>query len=134
MMMKGISKIFPICLLILFSFSKSSFGQKEIIVKNIDFKLEFISDDTYENEYFLTLKFTKGINYIIKVQNHIGDYIGEAVVELLDADKLVTTNVVGDKYYDKIGFACNKTGFYDVLIKYRDNKIGHSVIDIYMVQ
>jgi hypothetical protein len=133
-MVKGTIKIFPVCLILFFLVSNNIYAQKEIIVKQIDFKIDHISENSYENEYFVTLKFTKGINYIFKIRNHIGDYVGEAVVEILDVDKMVTTNSVGGKYYDKIGFNCNKTAFYDVLIRYKDNKIGHSMVDIYMMQ
>ena len=115
-------------------FSKNTFSQKEIIVKQIDFRLDVISGNDYENEYFLTLKFTKGIKYVFKIQNHIEDFAGEAVIQILDADNLVLTNLMSDKYFEQFAFLCNKTGFYDILVKYRDNKVGHSKVDIYMIQ
>ena len=52
----------------------------------------------------------------------------------MDADNLVLTNVLGDKYFKNITFACNKTGFYDLLVKFRDNKLGNSVVDVLMLQ
>ena len=41
---------------------------------------------------------------------------------------------MNDKYFDKLNFICNKTGFYDILIRFKDNRMGNSVIDIVMLQ
>lgn len=109
-------------------------AQKEIFIKQIDFRLDEISDIDYENEYFVTLKLNKGTKYVFKITNHIEDYVGEAVVELMDADNLILTNSSPGKYYEKAGFVCNKTGFYDLLVKFKDNKTGNSVVDVVMVQ
>ena len=109
-------------------------AQKEIFLKQVEFKLDAVSDIDYENEYFLTLKLNKGSKYIFKVTNHKDGYVGEAIVELLDADNLILTNIFGDKYFPAVTFQCNKTGFYDVLVKFRDNKLGNSVVDIVLVQ
>ena len=109
-------------------------AQKEIFIKQIEFKLDVISDIDYENEYFVTLKFNKGSKYNFKITNHQDGYVGEAVIELLDADNLILTNIYGDKYFPVVSFQCNKTGFYDLLVKFRDNKIGNSVIDVILVQ
>ena len=108
--------------------------EKEIPVKQITFKLDQISDIEYENEYFVTFKFNKGSNYVFKITNGIDDAPGIAVMELMDADNLVLTNVYNDKYYNKVTFQCNKTGFYDLLIKFKDNKLGNSAIDIAMLE
>ncbi len=109
-------------------------AQKEIFIKQVEFRLDEVSDIDYENEYFMTLKLNKGSKYVFRIANHIDDYVGEAVVELMDADILILTNLAQDKYYDKTGFVCNKTGFYDLLVRFRDNKLGNSVIDILLVQ
>ena len=87
-----------------------------------------------ENEYFVTIKMNKGSKYVFRVVNHLDDYVGEAVVELMDADNLILTNLYQDKYYLNTSFACNKTGFYDLLVRFRDNELGNSVIDILLVQ
>ena len=108
--------------------------QREIPIKQITFKLDQISDIEYENEYFVTFKFNKGSKYVFKITNGIGNYVGIAVMELMDADNLVLTNVYNDKYFDKVTFQCNKTGFYDLLIKFKDNKLGNSVVDISMLE
>lgn len=132
-----LNKVFKILLfssLFFLLFIQKTYSQKDIIVKQIEFKIDLVSENSYENEYFVTLKFTKGIKYKFKISNHIDDYVGEAIIELLDADNLVTTNFVSGKYYDLFGFNCNKTGFYDILIKFRDNKVGYSTVDIYMIQ
>lgn len=115
-------------------FSISSFAQQEVFINQIDFKLEHVSEKEYENEYFLTLKFNKGSTYKFDITNHINDMPGEAIFELLDGDKLLITNMVGDKTYDALKFQCNKTGFYDILIRYKDNRIGHSTVDIFLIQ
>lgn len=123
--------LFIICL---FGLSGKTLGQKEIFIKQIEFKLDQISDIDYENEYFVTLKLNKGTKYIFRITNHLDDYIGEAVLELMDADLLIVTNITQDKYYENVSFICNKTGFYDLLVKFRDNLLGNSVIDVIMVQ
>lgn len=129
-----ILKIILVGFVLIFSGLKAS-AQKEIFIKRIEFKLDVISDIEYENEQFITLKFSKGAKYVFRIQNHIEDYKGEAVMKLLDADQLVMTNLLGeDKYIPALGFQCNKTGFYDILITFRDNHLGNSIIDILMVQ
>jgi hypothetical protein len=108
--------------------------QKEIFLKQIEFKLDNISDQDYENEYFMTIKLNKGTSYKFKITNHRDNYAGKAVLELLDADNLVITNAVGEKYFESLGFICNKTAFYDILIKFQDKKPGFSMVDIFMMQ
>lgn len=108
--------------------------QKEIFLKQIEFKLDNFSDEEYENEYFMTIKLNKGTSYKFKITNHRDNYVGKAVFELLDADNLILTNAMGDKYFETFGFVCNKTAFYDILIKFQDKKPGNSVVDITMLQ
>jgi hypothetical protein len=131
-MMKLLRLLFLAAVLV--SFSGKVNAQKEIFIKQIEFKLDKISDIDYENEYFMTLKLNKGSKYVFKVANHVDNYIGEAVIELMDADVLILTNVFEEKYFENVSFQCNKTGFYDVLISFRDGKIGNSVVDILLVQ
>jgi hypothetical protein len=82
----------------------------------------------------MTIKLNKGTSYKFKITNHRENYAGEAVLELLDADNLILTNSVGSKYFETVGFVCNKTSFYDILIKFKDKKPGNSVVDITMLQ
>ncbi|MBN2610870.1 MAG: hypothetical protein JXB00_04860 [Bacteroidales bacterium] len=110
------------------------FAQKEIFLRQIEFKLEKISDIDYENEYFMTMKFNKGESYLFKITNHLDNYAGQAVIEILDADKLVMTNNLGEKYFETINFVCNKTGFYDILVRFKDKKVGNCVIDVKLLQ
>jgi hypothetical protein len=131
-MMKLLRLLFLVAVLV--NFSGKVCAQKEIFIKQIEFKLDKISDIDYENEYFMTLKLNKGSKYVFKVVNHVDNYVGEAVIELMDADVLIMTNVFEDKYFETVSFQCNKTGFYDVLISFRDGKIGNSVIDILLIQ
>jgi hypothetical protein len=116
------------------SFTHKAAAQKEIFIKQIEFKLDVVSDIDYENEYFLTLKLNKGSNYVFRIVNHKDTYTGEAIIELMDADNLIMTNILGDKYFPAVTFQCNKTGFYDVLIKFKDNKLGSTVVDVLMMQ
>ena len=109
-------------------------AQKEIFLRQIEFKLERISDIDYENEYFMTMKFSKGESYLFRITNHIDNFAGKAVLELLEADKLVSTNLLNDKYFETLNFVCNKTGFYDILIRFKDNKVGNSAIDVKLMQ
>ncbi len=111
-----------------------AFAQKEIFIKQIEFKLDKISSNAFENEYFMTIKLNKGTTYKFKITNHRDNYAGKAVLQLLDADNLILTNVLNDKYFETLSFVCNKTAFYDILVRYQDNKPGNSVIDILMIQ
>jgi hypothetical protein len=108
--------------------------QREIFIKQLEFKLENYSDIDYENEYFMTMKLNKGTTYKFKITNNRDNFVGKALFQLLDADNLILTNVLGDKYFDNFNFVCNKTAFYDILIKFQDKKPGNSVVDIFMVQ
>jgi len=112
------------------------FGQdrKEIFVEQIEFRLDWVSDNALENEYFMTLKLNKGTSYKFRVTNNQNNLPGKAVFELLDQNSLLLTNVLKDKYFENINFVCNKTGFYDILIRYQDGKPGFSTIDIFMLQ
>ncbi len=101
----------------LFVLGKSTFAQKEIFLKQIEFKLDHISDNEYENEYFMTINLNKGTNYKFKITNHLENFAGEAVLQLMDGDNLVMTNVLGDKYFNAVTFKCNKSGYYDILIR-----------------
>jgi hypothetical protein len=113
---------------------KKLFAQKELFIKEIDFELSTVSDIEYENEYFVSMKFNKGSKYIFRISNNINDRPGVAILEILDADNLVLTNTVGDKYFEAVTFLCNKTGFYDVLVKFKDNHLGNSKVDVLLVQ
>ncbi len=126
-------KIFIFSVLLFFCDS-NAFSQKEIFLRQIEFKLERVSDIDYENEYFMTIKFNKGVTYNFAITNHIENFAGQAVFEILDADKLVLTNFMDEKYFENFSFVCNKTGFYDILIRFKDNKVGNSIIDIKLVQ
>ncbi len=113
---------------------KNSFAQKDIFIKEFQFELKKISANQYENEYFLTITLNKNSLYKFIVLNHIGDFPGIAVIEILDNDKTVAANFVGGKYYEKFMFKCTKTGFYDILIHFEDNKKGASLIKLFLVQ
>lgn len=121
-------------LLSLFYARISSAQQKEIFIKQLEFKLDHVSDKDYENEYFMTIKFNKGTAYKFKVTNHRDNFAGKAVFELLDTDNLILTNAINDKYFESFSFICNKTAFYDILIRYMDKKPGYSIVDISMLQ
>jgi len=110
------------------------FAQKEIFIKQIDFELSTVSDIEYENEYFVSMKFNKGSKYVFRITNNVNDRPGEAILEIMDADILVLTNILGDKYYEAVTFLCNKTGFYDVLVKFKDNRLGYCKVDVMLVQ
>jgi hypothetical protein len=125
---------FVIALLSTFFGCASVYGQKEIFIKQIEFKLANVSDVDYENEYFLTMKLNKGSTYKFKIMNHRDNYAGQAVMELMDANTLILTNQLNDKYYETFTFVCNKTAFYDILIRFKDKKPGNSLIDILLVQ
>lgn len=118
----------------LFHITTVSAQHKEVFIKQLEFKLDRVSDKEDENEYFMTIKLNKGISYKFKVTNHRDNYVGKAVFELLDTDNLILTNAFNDKYFETFNFVCNKTAFYDILIRYMDKKPGYSVVDITMLQ
>lgn len=124
---------FIICLFVILS-SENIFAQKEIFIKQIDFELSTVSDIEYENEYFVSMKFNKGSKYVFRITNNVNERPGEAILEIMDADILVLTNILGDKYYEAVTFLCNKTGFYDVLVKFKDNRLGYCKVDVMLVQ
>ncbi|MGM0408516.1 MAG: hypothetical protein ACQERU_11070, partial [Bacteroidota bacterium] len=95
---------------ILHLFTSEALAQKEIFIKEFHFELKKISDNQYENEYFLTLTLNKNSLYKFTVLNHIGDFPGVAIVEILENDKVVATNYLNGKYYEKFMFKCTKTG------------------------
>jgi len=126
--------IFVIALLSAFFGMATVYGQKEIFIKQIEFKLSHVSDVDYENEYFLTLKLNKGSTYKFKIINHRENFAGKAVIELMDANTLILTNQLNEKYFETLSFVCNKTAFYDILVRFKDKKPGNSLIDILLVQ
>ncbi|MFP4023946.1 MAG: hypothetical protein ACLFVR_05410 [Thiohalospira sp.] len=132
-MKKAIQFILLSFILIFFA-SKASFSQKDIFIKEFHFELKKISNNQYENEYFVTITLNKNSLYKFTILNHIGDFPGNAVVQILENNKVVATNKVGDKYYEKFMFKCTKTGFYDILIHFEDNKLGSSLIKLFLVQ
>jgi len=125
---------FVIALLSAFFGMATVYGQKEIFIKQIEFKLSHVSDVDYENEYFLTLKLNKGSTYKFKIINHRENFAGKAVIELMDANTLILTNQLNEKYFETLSFVCNKTAFYDILVRFKDKKPGNSLIDILLVQ
>jgi hypothetical protein len=117
-----------------FFFASKALAQNEIFIKEFHFELKKISNNQYENEYFLTITLNKNSLYKFTVLNHIGDFPGIAVVQILENDKMLATNKMGDKYYEKFMFKCTKTGFYDILIHFEDNQKGSSLIKLFLVQ
>ncbi|MFO7938831.1 MAG: hypothetical protein R6U66_03675 [Bacteroidales bacterium] len=109
-------------------------AQKEIFIKEFEFELTRISKNQYENEYFVTLTLNKNSMYKFTILNHIGDFPGDAIVQILENDKVIATNKVQDKYYEQFMFQCNKTGFYDILIHFEENKKGSSLIKLFLVK
>jgi hypothetical protein len=47
-------------ILLFFHNGSASAQQKEIFIKQLEFKLDNVSDKDYENEYFMTIKLNKG--------------------------------------------------------------------------
>ncbi|OFX22715.1 MAG: hypothetical protein A2041_06575 [Bacteroidetes bacterium GWA2_31_9b] len=131
--MKKLNYFFIILIVILLT-GKISYSQKEIFIKEFQFELKKLSANQYENEYFLTITLNKNSLYKFTVLNHIGDFPGNAIVQILDGSQMVATNSMGDKYYEKFMFKCTKTGFYDILINFKDNKTGSSLIKLFLVQ
>lgn len=128
-------KLFVLILAVsLMSIGGKAIAQKDIFIKEFQFQLKKISENQYENEYFITITLNKNSLYKFTVLNHIGDFPGKAVVEILENDKVVATNEVNGGYYEKFMFKCTKTGFYDILIHFKDNKTGSSLIKLFLVQ
>lgn len=127
--------LYTFLLILLFqSTAKIADAQKEIFIKEFQFEIKKVSQNQYENEYFVTITLNKNSLYKFTVLNHIGDFPGKAVVEILDGSTVVATNAMGDKYFEKFMFKCTKTGFYDILIHFDENKTGSSLIKQFLVQ
>lgn len=131
--MKKLLYSFFIIIFLLLNYA-NSFAQKDIFIKEFQFELKKKSANQYENEYFITIALNKNSLYKFTVLNHIGDFSGVAIVKILDNDKVVAANSVNGKYYEKFMFKCTKTGFYDILINFDDNKLGSSLIKLFLVQ
>lgn len=127
--------LYTIFIIVLLQFVYThSFAQKDIFIKEFQFELKKKSANQYENEYFLTITLNKNSLYKFTVLNHIGDFPGVAIVQILENDRVVATNYVNGKYYEKFMFKCTKTGFYDILINFEDNHLGSSLIKLFLVQ
>ena len=129
------TKLFSI-LIILFLFfpTRVIIAQNQVFLRKIEFELTKISKNAEDNEFFLTLEFNKGTKYKFNIMNQVNGKGGDAVIELHDGEKLVGTNTAGDKYFGSFMFQCNKTGFYDVIIKFKNQVFGSSVIDLSMLK
>ena len=115
-------------------FSAGTLAQKkEIFLRKIDFVFSRVSSVEAENKFYLTLQFNKNVQYKFYIKNHLKGMQGEAVVEIYDQDRLLGTNYLKEKYFETFLFSCTKTGMYDVVIRFKDNKTGNSVISIYMI-
>ncbi len=69
----------------------------------------------------------KGTVYKINVCNAQG-YEGKAVVKLMENNTLLGTNQKTDgSFLDALGFACQKTGVYQIQISFDDGKEGAAV-------
>jgi len=109
-------------------------AQNEIFLRKIEFELTKISKNSKDNEFFLTLQFNKGTKYRFNILNQVNGKGGDAVVGLRDGEKLIGTNLAGEKYFGQFLFQCNKTGFYNVIIHFRNQVIGSSIIDLSMLK
>lgn len=130
--MKQIIRI-TFIMLTIFMVSSSVHAQKKVFLKEFEFKLVKVSDIPYENEYFITFTFNKNSLYQFDIMNNVGDFFGDAVVEIYDGDKVVATNILGEKYYENFVFKCTKTGYYDIIIKFKDNGVGSSIVKLFLV-
>ena len=129
------TRIFFLLFILLLLFPVSLLrAQSAIFLRKIDFELTKISKNAEDNEFFLTLEFNKGTKYKFDIENQINGTGGDAIVELHDGEKLVGTNTAGDKYFGTFMFQCNKTGFYDVIIKFRKQLFGSSTVDLSMLK
>jgi hypothetical protein len=109
-------------------------AQNEIFLRKIEFELTKVSKNAKDNEFYLSLQFNKGTKYKFNIMNQVNGKGGDAVVELHDGEKLVGTNTAGEKYYGSFLFQCNKTGFYDVVIRFKNQLFGSSIIDLSMIK
>jgi len=123
-----------LCIAGFFLVANKAKAQKDIFIKEFQFELTRISKNQYENEYFVTLTLNKNSLYKFTILNHIGDFPGDAIVQILDNDQVIATNKVQEKYYEQFMFKCNKTGFYDILIHFDENKQGSSLIKLFLVK
>lgn len=128
-------KIFLLFLILFSCVSEKLYAQKsETFLRKIDFELAQVSRNEQENRFYLTLQFYKDINYKFSILNKQKAGFGNAIVEIYSEDRLLGTNYLNGKYFNTFLFQCSKTGMYDIVVRFINNKAGNSEISIYMVQ
>lgn len=71
---------------------------------------------------------SKNTEYLFSICNS-KDYQGEAILQLYDNNRLVTTNyiIATGKYYPKVTFKCSTTGVYHMFITIKEGQQGMAV-------
>jgi len=71
---------------------------------------------------------SKNTEYLFSICNS-KDYPGEAIFQLYDNNRLVTTNyiIATGKYYPKVTFKCSSTGAYHMFITFKEGEQGLAV-------
>jgi hypothetical protein len=108
-------------------------AQNETFLRKFEFELSKIGKNAEDNQFYLTLEFYKGNKYKFNIENYVNGKGGAAIVEIHDGEKLVGTNASGEKYFSSFLFQCSKTSFYQVIIKFKNQSAGSSVIDMSIV-
>ncbi len=133
-------KIFIIILTVLFSFQINNvFAQSDELVNVCALG---IGNATYLKDYRVklsgssvsppTAKFNvimnKGTIYKLTACNAEG-YEGKAVIKLVENNKVMGTNLKSDGSFLKgVGFQCQKTGMYSIVVSFKDGKEGAAVV------
>lgn len=78
---------------------------------------------------------SKKTEYLFTICNS-KDYQGEAIFQLYDNNRLVTTNyiIATGKYYPKVKFKCSATGVYHIFITFKEGQQGMAVALLSFVQ
>jgi hypothetical protein len=93
-----------------------------------DYKVKLPSSSVSPPSTKFNVIMNKGTMYKITVCNAEG-YEGKAIVELLDNATMLGTNIKTDgTFVEGIGFACQKTGMYNINVLFKDGKEGAAVV------
>jgi len=103
-------------------------GSDVMYLKDFQIKLDAAKpgEEPPTDRYSVVL--SKKTEYLFTICNS-KDYQGEAIFQLYDNNRLVTTNyiIATGKYYSKVTFKCSSTGVYHMFITFKEGKQGMAV-------
>lgn len=104
-------------------------------LKDFQIKLEAAQPGEEPPRMTKSVVLSKNTEYLFTICNS-KDFQGEAIFQLYDNNRLVTTNyiIATGKYYPKVTFKCSSTGVYHMFITFKEGKQGMAVALLSFVQ